>query len=384
MKSRIPAVLALTLALVAAALVHEVPAAAPSAARDGGGTAGTVRQPYDTIGYATTPAQMARVVELSDSIIGAGALPFGFPSGFGGKGAMMGAIAPHDDYIYAAPYYALVFERLEANLVILFGVAHKARRVGLEGKLVFDDFSGWRGPYGVTPVTPLREKVIELLPPEIVLVDGSFHASEHSLEAFIPFIQRYLGTDVEILPVLVTRFAGDSFAAATAAMRRALAAVLEKERKRLGGNTAVLISADCVHYGDEDWGGRNYAPFGTGREGYEKATAQDLDIARSTLEGPLSAEKIAAFRGRVERDNLEWPYKVTWCGVYSIPFGLTVLEGLSEAQGLGAPVGHLLGYGTTLEPGALPLPDTGPWATAGATERHWVGFMGMGYRPAAK
>jgi AmmeMemoRadiSam system protein B len=275
----------------------------------------------------------------------------------------------------------MTIDRVGADLVILFGVAHRARRIGLEGRLIFDDFAGWRGPYGVTRISPLREKVIGRLPEEMVLVDGSFHASEHSLEAFIPFIQHYRGTEAEILPVLVTRLAGDSFDWAVAAMISALDAVLEEEGMGLGPDAVVLISADCVHYGDEQWGSGGYAPFGTGREGYEKATEQDIDIARTTLEGPLSAEKIAGFRERVERDDLEWPYKVTWCGVYSIPFGLSVLEGLSEARGLGTPCGHLLGYGTSLEPGALPVEGTGLGATNIATERHWVGYLAMGYWP---
>ncbi len=344
-----------------------------------GGTEGTVRQPADTIGYATTAGQVERVVALSDSLIEAGALPFEMPSACSGAGIMTGAIVPHDDYIYAGSYYAMTVGRVEADLVVLFGVAHRARRIGLEGKLIFDDFSGWKGPYGVTPVSPLRERVIERLPGDIVLVDGSFHASEHSLEAFIPFLQHYGGTGVEILPVLVTRFAGDSFAAAVGAMTGALAGILEEEGLALGKDAVILISADCVHYGDEEWGSRNYAPFGTGKEGYEKATAQDIEIARTTLEGPLSAEKIAGFRERVERDDLEWPYKVTWCGVYSIPFGLSVLDGLSAAQGREAPCGHFLGYGTSLEPGPLPVGDTGPGATNIATDRHWVGYLAMGY-----
>ena len=354
-------------------------AAFSPAASAGTGTKGTVREPADTIGYATTAGQVERVLALSDSLIEAGALPFVLPSASSGVGEMIGAIVPHDDYIYAGPYYAMTVGRVEADLVVLFGVAHRARKIGLEGKLIFDDFSGWRGPYGVTPVSPLRERVIERLPGDIVLVDGAFHASEHSLEAFIPFLQHYGGMDVEILPVLVTRFAGDSFAAAVGEMTRALAAVLDEEGLELGTGAVVMISADCVHYGDEEWGSGGYAPFGTGREGYEKATAQDIEIARTTLEGPLSAGKIASFRERIERDDLEWPYKVTWCGVYSIPFGLSVLDGLAAAQGRPAPCGHILGYGTSLEPGALPVEETGLGATNIATERHWVGYLGMGY-----
>ena len=100
----------------------------------------------------------------------------------------------------------------------------------------------------------------------------------------------------------------------------------------------MLISADCVHYGDEEWGGGGYAPFGTGSEGYDKGTAQDIDIARTTLEGPLSAEKIAGFRERVERDDLEQPYKVTWCGVSLLA---TLLPIVKEA-GMGKEVGGIM------------------------------------------
>jgi AmmeMemoRadiSam system protein B len=362
-------------------ILLEVAAAAVFAAGPAPGAedGGKVRIPVDSIGYAVTAGQVERVVALSDSMIEAGALPFVLPSASSGAGVMTGAIVPHDDYIYAGPYYTLVFDRLEADLVILFGVAHRARRIGLQGKLIFGDFDYWKGPMGLTPVTPLRRKVIEKLPEEIVLVDGEFQAAEHSLEGFIPFIQYYRGTKTAILPILVTRFPGDSWEMASEAMTEALSAVLDEEGLELGRDAAVLISADCVHYGDEDWGGSGYAPFGTGKEGYAKATAQDIDIARSTLEGPVSAGKIAGFRERVERDDLEQPYKVTWCGVYSIPFGLAVLEGLAESQGMGAPVGHILGYGTSLEPGALPVGGTGLGATAIATDRHWVGYLAMGY-----
>ncbi len=78
---------------------------------------------------------------------------------------------------------------------------------------------------------------------------------------------------------------------------------------------AVLISADCVHCVDYRWGNRNYAPFGVDRKGYSKAVDRDLDIAGNTLVGEIDAGAIAEFRSRVERDSLEWPCQVTWCGV---------------------------------------------------------------------
>jgi len=348
-------------------------------------TEGTFRQPADTVGYATRPQQVEAAVALSDSLLECCALPFALPGGSSGAGTMIGAIVPHDDYVYAAPYYSMAVRQVKAKLVVMFGVAHRARRIGLEGKLIFDDFAGWKGPYGVTRVSPLRERLVESLPGDIVLVDGGFHAQEHSLEALIPFLQHYLRRDFEILPILVTRFPGDSWEKAVRAMTSALSGILDAGGLELGRDVAVLVSADCVHYGDEEWGSTGYAPFGTGREGYVKATAQDISIARETLEGPLSAEKIASFRGRVDSGELEWPYKVTWCGVYSIPFGLGVLGGLAAEAGREAPSGHLLGYGTSIdagwfhEPGEFRLEDTGLGATNIATDRHWVGYLAMGY-----
>jgi AmmeMemoRadiSam system protein B len=351
----------------------------------GAAATGGVREPVDTVGYATRPDQVELVAALSDSLIAAGLA--------GGQGAypapdsvMIGAIVPHDDYIFAGPFYTMTVGRMAADLVIMFGVAHRARRIGLEGKLIFDDFIGWRGPYGVTPVSALREKLISSLPADIVKVDGSFHASEHSLEAMIPFLQYFgrirhdgSGLGPRILPVLVTRFPGDSFEKAAGAMIRSLSSLLRDEGMVLGRDAAVLVSADCVHYGDEAWGERGYAPYGTGREGYGKATAMDIDIAETTLGGILSRDKIAGFRERVERDDLEWPYKVTWCGVYSIPFGLSVLGGLAAAEGREAPRGFMLGYGTSLDPGRLPVEGSGLGATNINTLRHWVGYLAMGY-----
>ena len=67
------------------------------------------------------------------------------------------AIAPHDDYAYAGFMYPLVLRNVAAPVVIIFGVAHRARELGLEDRLVFDSYSHWQGPYGDIAVSPLRE-----------------------------------------------------------------------------------------------------------------------------------------------------------------------------------------------------------------------------------
>src|SRR5271169_5862378 len=40
------------------------------------------------------------------------------------------AIAPHDDYAYAGLMYPLVLRNVTSSVVIIFGVAHRARQLG--------------------------------------------------------------------------------------------------------------------------------------------------------------------------------------------------------------------------------------------------------------
>ena len=125
----------------------------------GAGDTAAVRIPADSVGYALRPEQVERIVSVSDSMMAEG-LPLVHEAPPAQHGEMIGAIVPHDDYLFAGPYYVMTVGRIRAPLVVMFGVAHRARRIGLEGKLIFDDYGGWMGPYGVTKVSPLRERLI--------------------------------------------------------------------------------------------------------------------------------------------------------------------------------------------------------------------------------
>ncbi|MBU8921671.1 MAG: AmmeMemoRadiSam system protein B [Bacteroidales bacterium] len=363
-----------------------VPVIVASASGVAGGEGGDhIRIPVDSIGYALDPSQVEAVVSASienpDNLSGPGA---GFPDS-----PMIGGICPHDDYVFAGAAYVKLMKNVKAPLAILIGVSHRARRIGIQGRLVFETFSAWKGPYGDVPVSGIREDIIAALPPEMVMINDSLHAGEHSLEGLIPFLQypwdNVDGNDIddpgkiEILPVLVTRLAGEKFQATAEAFAGVLHRELDRRGLRPGFDYTVIISADCVHYGDEGWGGRNYSPYGTGREGYEKAVAEDMDIISTVLMGQLDGEKIKGFRDRVDSYEFEWPYKIPWCGVYSIPFGLEILSRLCELEGRRPPSGIMLDYGTSLEPGIHDIDAGGLGATNIATLRHWVGFTSIGY-----
>ena len=387
-----------------------------------------LRMPADTIGYATSPGEVEVVVAFADSIecerYRSNVAIFPKMA----KGPMIGAICPHDDYLYAGHVYTHVMREVRAPVAILFGVSHTSRRRNIQGKLIFDRFEAWKGPYGNSRDSSLRESVIERLPKDLVLVSNEIHAEEHSLEAFIPFLQYYdihsrridainpddrdrrhdtdrsddgeglddavgSGGDrrvevvgsgdwrlgVEIFPILVPRLKGALFERAADTLAAVLSDEIRRRGWKLGTDVVILISADCVHYGDEKWGGRNYAPFGVGRGGYERGVAQDLEIVRSSLTGALTGDHVARFRERVERDDFQWPYKVTWCGVYSIPFGMSVMIRLRERDGGAAPEGFLLRYATSLDPGRFPVKGTGLGVTNINTLRHWVGYAAIGY-----
>jgi AmmeMemoRadiSam system protein B len=341
----------------------------------GAETIGGVRVPVDSVGYALRPVQIERVVTLSDSLEADLLARY---ERFGEHGRMIGAIAPHDDHLYAGRVCVHAMRRAEAPLAVLVGVCHAGRRKGIEGKLIFDTHAAWSGPYGDCRVSAIREEVMKSLPSDLVMVSDELHGEEHSLEAFIPFLQ-YYRRDVEILPVLVTRMPGDLMGRASRLFAAALHGACGTRGWKLGEDVVLLVSADCVHYGDEGWGGSNYAPFGVGQEGYELGVEQDLGIAVGCLTGSITEGSVEGFRERVERDELEWPYKVTWCGVYSIPFGLGALAAMAELEGRPRPTGYLLRYGTSVDPGRLPGEIEGLGVTNVSTLRHWVGHVSIGY-----
>jgi AmmeMemoRadiSam system protein B len=338
----------------------------------------SIRTQKDTIGYATRPDQVEALVRLVDSLEAARYASNAAVFPLMKTAPMIGAICPHDDYLYAGCGYVHVMREVRAPRVILFGVSHTARRRGIQDKLIFDGFSAWKSAYGNCPVSPMREDIVAALPAGLVLVNDTIHSEEHSLEGFVPILQHYV-PDVEIVPILVTRMNGENFDSAVDALAAAISGIMKARGWRLGKDVAILVSADCVHYGDEEWGGRNYAPFGSGEDGYEKGVAQDRDVIQSSLAGTLSSDRIAIFKEKVESGDFQQPYKITWCGVYSIPFGLSVLDRLAERGGGRAPEGFMLVYGTSLRPHRLPLAHTGLGVTAVATLRHWVGYTAIGY-----
>lgn len=127
------------------------------------------------------------------------------------------------------------------------------------------------------------------------------------------------------------------------------------------------------------WGGTNYCPFGSDLEGYRKAAGQDRDIAES-LAGPLDREKAKRFLERCVDPLDITRYQVTWCGRFSVPFGLVAAERTRERLGLPPLTGMVLDCGTSVSEAGIDVADLpGMGVTAPSNFHHFVGYAAIGW-----
>ena len=334
----------------------------------------------DTVGFAHLDRQMDALMRRIDPENAATPERLLREKGVSADDGWRMAIAPHDDYAYVGPLYPAVMVNIKAGTVIVFGVAHKARQLHLEDRLVFDSFTHWRGPYGDIAVSELREQIMDGLPEGSHLVSDEMHSIEHSVEAKLPFLQYYNRT-VRFVPILVPSMSYARMNELALPLASAIAAIMNNERMDWGKDIALVSSTDAVHYGDEGWGGRNFAFYGADAESYEKALLHEQRILRDCFEGELQPDRIERFTRYTLDDHDHREYKWTWCGRYSVPFGLLVAWRLQQLRHARPLTGTILGYATSIDRAPVKVDDLeGMGVTAQATLRHWVGYAAVGYR----
>jgi len=321
-----------------------------------------LRGQRDTVGYASRAAQMDSVWRLS-------ALPPAPESlGAAPRAGVVAVMAPHDDYLYAGRVYRRVLPLITARTVVLVGVFHRYRRFGLRDRLVFDDYRAWRAPDGPVPVSGLREEITSRLPAGDFVKDAASHDSEHSLEALVFWLKR-VRPDLEIVPIIVPASSFPRLEELSRRLATALTAALSARGWQLGRDVAIAISTDGIHYGPDF----KQTTFGEGGiEAYEKAAEKDRSLLLGPLSGELTREKIQALYSTfVDPENPD-QYRWTWCGRFSVPFGLLLLDQL--ARSAGTAVGHPIAYATSVGAPELPLRELGLGSTAPANLYHFVGY----------
>jgi hypothetical protein len=169
-------------------------------------------------------------------------------------------IAPHAGYVYSGPTAAVAFRALAAgsdlHRVVVLGPAH---RVAVRG-IALPGADAFATPLGDVPVDTELAKVVSRLPQVTIFPEA--HASEHSLEVELPFLQ-VLFPGAKILPLVVGDAGEDE-----------VAEVLDLVWG--GSETAVVISSDLSHY----------LPYDVARR-VDRETADEI----LALEGPLHSRQ---------------------------------------------------------------------------------------------
>lgn len=140
-------------------------------------------------------------------------------------------IVPHAGYIYSGPTAASAYMLLEpekVERVVLLGPTH---RVLLSG-LALPDVDAFETPLGRVRLDRDARRQLEGL--NQVHIDNSSHASEHSLEVHLPFLQRVL-KNFTLVPLAV----GEAYP-------EDVAEVLD--RLWGGEETVIVISSDLSHF----------------------------------------------------------------------------------------------------------------------------------------
>jgi len=289
------------------------------------------------------------------------------------------AICPHDDYTYVSWLYPAILKSIKAKTVIIFGVAHKAKQFQVADKLVFDSYPAWHGPYGNINPSPLREEIMKVLPNNTYIVNDSLQKAEHSVESMLPFLQHY-NPSIEIVSILVPYMSFQRMEGIARSLAVAINQGMKNHHLKWGKDVALLITTDAVHYGDEEWGGKNYAPYGTDTIGYEKAIAHEHNIIDSSLVGGLTNDKANKFFNYTVDSADYHEYRWTWCGRYSVPLGLLTAIQLQQLNGDEQLIGETIGYANSMDHKPLQVDDLRMGKTAIATRHHWVGYAAIGYR----
>jgi AmmeMemoRadiSam system protein B len=352
--------------------------AAPAAAAP----ARAVRAQVDTVGFARTPADFAAMLAASQASEAVAVTTRRAELGLSPDQPFPVAVMPHDDYLYAGRVDMHLLPGLQAPRWLLIGVCHACRRLGVRDRLLFDGYAAWRVAGERVPVdAELRAELLAALGPDLAGVDDERQAAEHSLEAMLPWLRSAV-PEASFVPVLVPGMSWERLETVAERLAGALAGICRTHDWTPGRDLGILISADAVHYGCTGWGDRGYAPFGCEAAGHAAGRAQDITLAEATLAGPLNLDGLHRFARLVwDPAHPEYPYHITWCGLYSIPCGLAVAARLQELLGLPPLEGYLLRYGDSLTDGLDGLADCGLGVTAPRSLTHWVGYAALGYVP---
>jgi AmmeMemoRadiSam system protein B len=288
---------------------------------------------------------------------------------------LIGAISPHDDYLYAGRVYFPVYKLIKAKEIIIFGVTHGTVRKEIndpQNMLILDEFDFWRGPYGNVKTSELRNYIKSKLRPDFFITNNYAHSLEHSIEALIPFLQHY-NRDIMITPIMVTKMSLERMDSITAKLSEVIFSYLQEKKLKLGKDVFILISNDANHYG-EDF--NNY-PYGLDESAHKIAIDEDKKIA-ANFNKQINDSVITLISKELWPETKHKNIYPLWCGRYPIVAGLMIMKKLSDKLSKQL-TGKLFCYSDTFTERVLPFSKSIMGITAPFSLRHWVGFLSAGF-----
>jgi len=219
-----------------------------------------------------------------------------------GDRRIIGLICPHAGYMYSGPVAANAYYQLSldghVDIFVILGPNHQ----GIGSGVAIMDRGIWRTPLGDAEIDGETAKEI-LRHSNIIDVDDSAHAYEHSIEVQLPFLQYIYGRTLKFVPICFLMQDLETGREVGQALAEAL-----KDK-----NTVIIASTDWTHYEPQ-------------RRAYEK----DSEAIKAVLQLDEGL-----FYSILESRN------ITACG-YGPVAALIV-----AAKRLGAKEAHLLSYKTS-------------------------------------
>ena len=228
---------------------------------------------------------------------------------------IVAGLVPHAGWPFSGAVAARVFAAIHAQgapeTFVLLSAMH---RWGVSRPAVYAR-GCWATPLGEVEVDEELAAVILEAGAGLLINSPETHASEHSVEVQVPFIQ-YLFPEAKILPILIPP--DEDAARAGEVIGQAVGAAQSP--------IAVVGTTDLTHYGAMYYG---FAPAGTGERALEWVRANDEQVINLIL--AMRAEEIVA----------EAATHHNACG------GGAVAGTVAAARTLGAEKGYLLEYTTS-------------------------------------
>ena len=154
-----------------------------------------------------------------------------------GPRRILGLVCPHAGYMYSGPVAANGYSKLatdgQPEVCIILGPNHS----GLGSGLSIQTEGAWETPVGITRINSDLAKRIQKSS-NIIDVDETAHASEHSIEVQLPFLQYLFKDEIEFVPICMMM---QDLTTSVEVAR----AIVESTK---GKNVVIIASSDFTHY----------------------------------------------------------------------------------------------------------------------------------------